>query len=87
MPELPAPEIDVGLKVTVTPVGCPVAVRLIGELNPPVTELEIVDEPELPCATETEDGDALNVKPGVVTVSVTVVDAVVPPDVPVTVMV
>ena len=47
----------------------------------------MVDEPELPCCTETDEGDALNVKLGVVTVNVTVVEAVVLPEVPVTVMV
>lgn len=48
MVELPDPVIEVGLKLTVTPVGRPVAVRSITELNPPVTELEMVDEPVLP---------------------------------------
>ena len=39
MVEVPAPVIEVGVKATVTPVGCPVAANEMGELNPPVTML------------------------------------------------
>ena len=46
--ELPAPVIEVGLKLTVTPVGWPVADKLMTPLNPPVTVLVIVEWPELP---------------------------------------
>jgi len=56
-------------------------------LNPPLTVLEMVELPELPCATESDEGDALSAKLGVVTVRVTVVVSVVPLEVPVTVMV
>lgn len=62
--ELPAPVIEVGLKPTVTPAGWPLAVKAIAELKPPVTELVIVDFPELPCTTETEEGEAERLKPG-----------------------
>ena len=65
MVEVPAPVIDVGLKPMVTPVGWPVAVKVIAESKPPVTVLVIVDVPELPCATETEVGEAERLKPGV----------------------
>jgi len=63
--EEPFPVIDVGLKVTVTPEGCPDADNETGELNPPVTVLVIVEFPELPTVTVTEDGDAERLKPGV----------------------
>jgi hypothetical protein len=63
--ELPAPPMEVGLKLTVTPAGWPLAVSEIVELNPPVTALVIVDFPELPCTTETEPGDADRLNPGV----------------------
>ncbi len=56
--EVPAPVIEVGLKPTITPVGCPVALKEMPELNPPMTELVMVDVPELPCVTVTEDGEA-----------------------------
>ena len=85
--EFPVPVTEEGLKPMVTPVGSPDAVKLIAELNPPVTEVEIVVEPVFPWLIETDDGEALIVKLGVVTVTVTVVDAVVAPEVPVTVMV
>jgi len=64
MVEVPAPVIEVGLKPTVTPVGCPLADKEIAELNPPVTVLVMVDCPELPCATVTEEGEAERLKPG-----------------------
>ena len=63
--EVPAPVIEVGLKDTVTPVGWPVAERVIAELKPPLTVLVMVEVPELPCATETEEGEAERLKPGV----------------------
>ena len=64
MIDVPAPGIDVGLNPTMTPVGCPDAVNATAELKPPVTELVIVDVPELPSATDTEVGDAEMLKPG-----------------------
>lgn len=63
--EVPAPVIEVGLNPTVTPVGWPVAVSATAELNPSVTALVIVEVPLLPCATETEVGEAERLKPGV----------------------
>src|SRR5580658_9163006 len=66
MVELPAPVIEVGLKVTVTPVGAPEAVNEIAESNPPVTVLVMVDDPELPCTTDTAPGEAVRLYPGVV---------------------
>jgi hypothetical protein len=60
---LPAPpEIDVGLKLTVTPLGAPEADKEIAELNPPMLVVVIVDMPELPVATLTAVGDADTVK-------------------------
>lgn len=65
MVEVPAPVIEPGLKPTVTPVGWPLADKKMAESNPPVTVLVIVECPELPCATETEAGEAERLKPGV----------------------
>ena len=65
MVEVPAPVIEVGLKATVTPVGWPLADKAIAESKPSVTVLVMVEVPELPCATETEAGEAESVKPGV----------------------
>ena len=88
MVELPAPVIDVGLKLTVTPVGCPEADRAMVPLNPPVTALVMVEAPALPCATDTELGEADKLNPGAaVTVRLTVVLAEMLPDVPFTVIV
>ena len=66
--EVPAPVIEGGLKVTVTPVGWPVADKEMPESKPFVTVLEIVDVPELPGATETIVGEAVRPKPGVLIV-------------------
>jgi len=63
--EVPAPVIEVGLNDTVTPEGCPLAVRAIEELNPPVAVLVMVEFPEPPRATETDAGEAERLKPGV----------------------
>ena len=64
MLELPAPVIEVGLKPTVTPFGCPVAVNPMAPLKPPVTVLVMVEVPACPCTTETEAGEAERLKPG-----------------------
>lgn len=64
MVELPAPLIDDGLKLTVTPEGCPEADKPIAELNPPLTVLVIVELPLLPCAIDTEPGEAERLKSG-----------------------
>jgi len=60
----PGAAIELGLKLTVTPVGWPEAVKAIAESNPPNTLVVIVDEPLLPCATDTEPGEAEIVKLG-----------------------
>lgn len=65
MVEVPAPVMEVGLKPTVTPAGWPLADKDMVESKPPVTVLVIVELPELPCATETEEGEAERLKPGV----------------------
>jgi hypothetical protein len=89
--EVPAPVMDPGLKPTVTPLGCPLAVKPIEELKPPDTVLVTVDVPLLPCTTETELGDADRVKfaggAADVTVRATVAVCVILPPVPVTVIV
>jgi hypothetical protein len=84
----PGAAMGVGLKLTVTPVGWPVADKAIAESKPPETLVVIVDVPLLPCTTETEVGAAEMVKLGLavaVTVSETVVVSVMLPEVPVTV--
>lgn len=84
----PGAAMELGLKVTVCPLPCPEADKLIAELKPPETAVVILDVPELPLATLIDVGDALTVKPGVVpvTVSETVVVSTVLPEVPVTLM-
>jgi len=85
----PGAAMDVGLKLTVAPVGWPLADKAIAELKPPETAVVIVDVPLLPCTTETAVGAAEMVKLGLavaVTVSETAVVSVVLPEVPVTVM-
>jgi len=62
--EVPAPVIEVGLKLTVTPVGWPVADKAMAESKPSVTVLVMVELPELPCATETVVGEAERLNPG-----------------------
>lgn len=64
----PGAAMDVGLKLTVTPVGWPVADNAMAELKPPETEVVIVDVPLLPCTTETDAGEAEMVKLGLVEV-------------------
>ena len=63
--EVPAPEMEAGLKLTVTPLGSPDADREIDELNPPEMAVLIAELPLLPCARETEVGEAETVKAGV----------------------
>lgn len=85
----PGAAMEVGLKLTVTPLGWPLALKATAESNPPDTAVVIVDVPLLPCNTETDVGEAEIVKLGVavaVTVSETEVVSVVLPEVPVTVM-
>ena len=86
---VPGAAIGFGLKLTVTRLPCPEADNEIAELNPFKAVVLIVEEPEPPRVTVTEEGEALMVKFGVtpVTVSETVVVCVIPPPTPVTVMV
>jgi len=67
MVEVPEPgaAMDVGLKLTVTPVGWPVAVKATAAPKPPEMAVVIVDVPLLPCTTDTEVGEAEMVKLGV----------------------
>ena len=62
--ELPAPgePIDGGLKVTVTPDGCPVADKEIPPSKPPETVVVIVLDPTWPRAIASEAGEAEIVK-------------------------
>jgi hypothetical protein len=62
---LPGAAIEIGLKLAVTPAGKPDAESETAELNPPLMVVEIVEVPELPCATDTLVGEALTVKSGV----------------------
>ena len=85
----PGAAMDVGLKLTVAPVGWPLADKAIAELKPPETAVVIVDVPLLPSTTETEVGEAEMVKAGLavaVTVSETEVVSAVLPEAPFTVM-
>jgi hypothetical protein len=68
MVEVPEPgaAVDGGAKLTVTPVGWPVADKATAELNPPEMPTVMVDVPPLPCATDTEPGEEEMVKLGVV---------------------
>lgn len=83
----PGALIDVGLKLPVTPVGRPEPESAIAELNPPETAVVTVTYPFEPRLRDPELGETEMVKAGVagaVTVRLTVVVSVVPPDVPVT---
>lgn len=71
MVEVPVPVIEVGLKLTVTPLGWPLAERVTGSLKPPVVVLVMVDVPEEPCATVTAVGLAERLKPPPAPVMVT----------------
>ena len=86
--ELPAPPgIDVGLKLTVTPLGAPEVDNEIVELNPPIAAVVIVDVPEPPVATLTIVGEADTVKSSdEVIIKLTIVVCVIPPPLAVTVM-
>jgi len=80
MLELPEPgaAMDVGLKLTVTPVGWPDAVKAMAELKPPETAVVIVDDLNEPSTTETEAGEAEMVKLGVVDVGASALISPVP---------
>jgi hypothetical protein len=84
---LPGAAMEAGLKLAVTPEGNPEADKDTAEVNPPLTVVEIVLLPELPCATERLAGEALTLKSGCVTVRPIVAVWVTPPPVAVTVIV
>jgi hypothetical protein len=44
----PGAAMEVGLKVTVTPLGWPEALRAMAELNPPETDVEMLELPPAP---------------------------------------
>ena len=57
----PGAAMEDGLKLTVTPVGCPLAVKPIAASNPPETAVVMVEVPLLPTTTETDVGEASSV--------------------------
>jgi len=64
---LPGAANEAGLKLAVTPAGSPEADSETAALKPPLTVVEIVLLPEVPCVTDRLVGEALNVKSGVAT--------------------
>ena len=62
---LPGAAMEAGLKLAVTPAGNPEADNATAELKPPLTVVEIVELPDVPCVTERLAGEALTVKFGV----------------------
>lgn len=59
MVDEPEPDaMEVGLKLTVTPLGCPEAVSATAELNPCRALEVMVELPLLPCTTLTVVGEA-----------------------------
>jgi hypothetical protein len=87
--EVPAPVMEVGVKLMVVPLPCPEAESAIAPLKPPVTADVMVTEPEVLRVTLIDVGEALMEYPavGLVTVSETVVVSTVLPEVPEIVMV
>jgi hypothetical protein len=85
----PGAGMELGLKLTVTLLGSPLADSAIAELKPPEMAVVIVEWPELPGLTVIDVGEALMVKLGLVpvTVSETVVVSMMLPEVPFTVIV
>lgn len=71
---VPGAAIGFGLKLTVTPLACPDAASEIAALKPFNAVVLIVEVPELPRPTVSEDGEALMLKSAAtpVTVSETV---------------
>lgn len=58
----PGASTDVGVKVTLTPSGCPLAVSATDESNPPLGMVVIVEFAVLPGATEADVGKADSAK-------------------------
>ena len=85
----PGAGMELGLKLTVTLLGSPLADSAMAELKPPEIAVVIVEWPELPGLTVIDVGEALMVKLGLVpvTVSETVVVSMMLPEVPFTVIV
>ncbi len=84
----PGTAIGFGLKLTVTPLGWPVADNVIEELKPFNAVVVMLEVPDVCRATVTALGEALMLKsPAAVTVRETVVVCVTPPPVPVAVIV
>ena len=83
--DVPAPLIEVGLNVMVSPLPWPEAERLMEPVNPPVTAVVTFTVPEELLVTLSDVGEAEMLKPAVaeVMVSETVVLSVVLPLVPV----
>ena len=82
---VPAPgaAIVTGLKLTVTPVGAPLAVKPIDELKLFTSAVVSVSVLLLPCITPSEVAEGVSVKLAVAeTVSVTVTVLVTPPPLP-----
>jgi hypothetical protein len=86
--EVPAPVMEVGVKVIVLAEPSPVADNVMAESKPPVTVEVMVTEPEALRSMVIDVGEALMLKPDAVAVMVreTLVVSTVLPDVPVTVM-
>src|SRR5947209_9217931 len=81
---------EAGEKDAEAPAGTPDTESETAELKPPETVVEAVAVALVPVAADTEEGDTENVKSGAegdVTWNETVVECVLPPPVPVTVIV
>ena len=61
----PGAAMEAGLNAAVTPTGNPLADKVTAASKPSTVALAIVDEPMLPCLTETETGEADKEKDGV----------------------
>jgi hypothetical protein len=62
---LPGAAMEAELKLAITPEGRPDADNETAELNPPATVVVIVEVPDVPCASDRLEGDALTVKSAV----------------------
>ena len=82
----PGAGMELGLKLTVTLLGWPLADKEMAELKPPEIVVVMVEWPEFPGSTVIDVGDALMAKlaGALVTISETATTSVMPPDVPAT---